>query len=370
MRSRFQGGRPEQLVQRESREAYERLRSYFIIAVQAGVAAGLSWFIADDVLHIPQPLFAPAASIGTVAAALGNRIGRAAELTAGVILGAVTGQLIIEVIGTGPVQTALIVTFAISSAAVIQGSGAVMVHAGSTAVLLGTLTTENLAAARAANGLIGGVTAIAVALLIMPANPVRVVHRAAGPTLDIVARDLTAVARALGQRDVHQAEGALRSLVAAEKHRNKTIEMVAAAGEIALLSPWRWRRLKILRRYQHAAEHLQQAYSDSREMAHWVISTVRLGEPIPASLPASIEHLGQAVRLLHRDFLAGRKPDRARARAQQAIDDVNQACADDIGFCGRGLASRLRLAISELLQASGVPKAQANQRAGLAPDAS
>ncbi|MEH0841705.1 FUSC family protein [Micromonospora sp. CPCC 205711] len=369
MRSRDRGVRPA-LVGRESREAFERLRTYFIIAVQAGAAAGLSWFIADDVLHNPQPLFAPAASIGTIAAALGNRIRRAAELIAGVIVGVLTGQLIIEVIGTGPIQTGLIVALAISSSAVIRGGGAVMVHAGSTAVLLGTLSAENLAAARTVNGVIGGLTAIAVALLILPANPMRVVHRSAGPTLDIFARDLTAVAQALEQRDVQQAEGALQRLIAAEEQRNKSVEMVAAAAEIAVLSPWRWRRLGILRRYQQASKHLQLAYSNSREMAHWVASTVRQREPIPASLPVSIERLGQAVRLLHRDFLASREPDLARARAQQAIDGINQACAEEIGFCGMVLVSRLRLAISEVLQASGVPKAEANQQAGLAADAS
>ncbi|SCL35032.1 Fusaric acid resistance protein-like [Micromonospora rhizosphaerae] len=371
MRSRDPGVRSE-LVRRESREAYERLRTYLIIAVQAGAAAGLSWFIADDVLHNSQALFAPAASIGTIAAALGNRIRRAAELIAGVIVGVLAGQLIIEVIGTGPIQTGLIVAVAISSAAVIRGGGAVMVHAGSTALLLGTLAAEqsHLAVARTVNGLIGGVAAIAVALLILPANPVRVVHRSAGPTLDIFARNLTAVAQALEQRDVQQAAGASQRLVAVEKERNKTIEMVAAAGEIAVLSPWRWRRLDILRRYQHASEHLQYAYSNSREMAHWVVSTLRQREPVPASLPASIEHLGQAVRLLHRDFLAGREPDLARARAQQAIEEVNQACAEDVEFCGKVLVSRLRLAISEVLQASGVPKAEANQQARLAPDAS
>ncbi|WP_328417869.1 MULTISPECIES: FUSC family protein [unclassified Micromonospora] len=360
------------MVWRESRGAYERLRTYLIIAVQAGAAVGLSWFIARDVLHNPQPLFAPAAAIGTIAAALGNRIRRAAELIAGVIVGVLIGQLILQIIGTGPVQTALIVAFAISSAALIHGSGAVMVHAGSTALLLGTLSAEHsqLAVARTVNGLIGGTTAIAVALLIIPANPVRVVNRSAGPTLDVFARSLTAAAQALEQRDVRQAEGASQRLVAAEEERNKTVEMVAAAAEIAVLSPWRWRRLGILRRYQHASQHLQYAYSNSREMSHWVVSTLRQREPIPASLPASIEHLSQAVRLLHRDFLAGREPDLARARAQQAIEEVNQASAEDIGFCGKVLASRLRLAISEVLQASGVLKAEANRQAGLTADAS
>ncbi|MFI7662309.1 aromatic acid exporter family protein [Micromonospora parva] len=371
MRSRKPGVQPE-MVWREGREAYERLRTYFILALQAGTAAGLSWFIADDVLHNPQALFAPAASIGTIAAALGNRIRRVAELIAGVVVGVLAGQSIIEVIGTGPIQTALIVAFAISSAAVIRGGGTVMVHAGSTAVLLGTLSAQqsDVSVARTVNGLIGGATAIAVALLILPANPVRVVHRSAGPTLDVFAHDLTTVCQALAQRDVQQADAALQRLTAAEDERNKTLEMVSAAAEIAVLSPWRWRRLGILRRYQRASKHLQCAYSNSREVAHWAVATVRQREPVPASLPASIEHLGQAVRLLHRDFLAGREPDLARARTRMAVEEVDQACVEEIGFCGTVLVSRLRLALSEVLQAAGAPKVEANHQAGLAADAS
>ncbi|WP_406104813.1 FUSC family protein [Micromonospora globbae] len=362
--------RPE-LLRREGRQAYERLRNYLVIAVQAGVAAGLSWFIANDVLHHSQALFAPAASIGTIAAAHGNRIRRAVELIAGVVVGVLTGQLINEVIGTGPVQTGLIVAFAISSAAVIRGNGAVMVHAGSTAVLLGTLTAEqpHLAAARTVNGLIGVLVAVAVALLVLPANPVRVVHRAAGPTLDLFARNLTAVAQALRQRDLQQAENAWQRLVAAEEERNQTVEMVAAAAEIVKLSPWRRRQVTVMRRYEHASEHLQHAYSNSREVAHWIASTVRQREPFPPSLPASIEHLGQAVRLLHRDYLAGREPNLARARACQAVEDVDRACAEELEFCGRVLASRLRLAISDVLQATGVPKAEANHTVGLSSGA-
>ncbi|MEU1810758.1 FUSC family protein [Micromonospora sp. WMMD1076] len=358
-------------LRREGREAYERLRTYLILAVQAGTAAGLSWFIASDLLNNPQPLFAPAASIGTIAAALGNRIRRAAELIAGVIVGVAVGQVIVDLVGTGPIQTGVIVAFAISSTAVIRGSGAVMVHAGSTAVLLGSLTADqsNLAIARTVNGLIGAVTAIAVALLILPANPVRIVHRSAGPTLDIFARNLTDVSTALRHRNMQQARDALHRLIATEEDRDKTMEMVAAASEIAVLSPWRWRRMTVLRRYRHAAEHLQLAYSNSREAAHWAIPIIRRHEPVPSSLPEAIEHLGQAIRLLHRDFLAQREPDIARARASRVIRDIDRACSENTEFCCNVLLTRLRLAVSEVLQASGSTLAEANREAGLAADA-
>ncbi|WP_235437689.1 hypothetical protein [Micromonospora sp. WMMD718] len=83
-------------ARREVREAYERLRRYFIVALQAGLAAGLAWYVASTLLKNPQ---------------------------------------------------------------------------------------------------------VVVALLLLPLNPVRVVHRAAGPTLDLFANELTAAAKALAARD-------------------------------------------------------------------------------------------------------------------------------------------------------------------------
>ncbi|GAA4568901.1 hypothetical protein GCM10023176_24290 [Micromonospora coerulea] len=352
---------------REVRGAYERLRTYFIVALQAGVAAGLSWFIAGTVLENPQPLFAPAAAVGTIAAAIGNRIRRTAELLAGVILGVLAGDLIIEVIGAGPVQTGLVVALAISVAVIFRGGGAVMVQAGSTAVLLGTVSPAgpDIAVPRTVNALVGGGVAVAVALLILPLNPVRTVHRAAGPTLDLFASQLTVAARAVAERDGDRADAAMQRLEAAEVERRQTTEIVAAAREVAVLSPWRWRRRAVLRRYEHAAEHLELAFTNSRNMVRRTVALLDAGEPVPDELPAAIEHFGQSLRLLHRDFLAGRTPEIARSRAGLAAAEARQARAAGLGFSGMIVASQLCVVVSELLQASGLAKAEADRLAGV-----
>ncbi|MFE9689149.1 hypothetical protein [Micromonospora sp. NPDC005806] len=150
-----------------------------------------------------------------------------------------------------------------------------------------------------------------------------------------------------------------------ERLRTYFIVAAQAAREVAVLSPWRRRRLGIMRRYEHAAEHLELAYTNSREMVHWAVSTIRASEPVPVGLPASIEHLGEALRLLHRDFLAGQEPDLARARALQAIKVVNEACADGVEFAGTVVVSKLRVGVSELLEASGMPPTEAKHQAGL-----
>ncbi|MGW3603297.1 FUSC family protein [Micromonospora sp. NPDC005161] len=338
------------------------------MAAQAGVAAVLAGFIARDVLDNPQPLFAPAVAVGTIASAIGNRVRRAAELVAGVVVGVVVGHWLIRVIGVGPVKTGVVVALAISAAVLFRGGGAALAQAGSTALLLATVADgATLAVPRTEAALVGGVTAIAVAL-IMPLNPLRVIRRAGGPTTDLFARELTTAARALAHRDLQQAENALQGYTPADAKRQNLNEMVAAAREVAVLSPWRRRQLNMVRRYQHAGEQLEHTYTSGREMVTWAGATIRAGEPVPAGLPASIEHVGQALRLMHRDFLAGREPEPTRARALQAIKEVNDACAHGIEFSGTVVVSRVRAAVSELLQASGLPKAEANEQAGLKAD--
>ncbi|WP_433309465.1 FUSC family protein [Micromonospora chersina] len=354
-------------ARRQVQEAYERLRRYFIVALQAGVAAGLSWYVANTLLHNPQPLFAPAAAVGTIAAAIGNRVRRTAELLGGVIVGVLVADLIIQVIGNGPVQTGLVVALAISAAVVFRGSGAVMVQAGSTAVLLGTVepSAPDLAVPRTANALVGGGVAVVVALLLLPLNPVRVVHRAAGPTLDLFANQLTVTAEALAAGDAGRADAALERLQAAEAERKQTTEIVAAAAEVASLSPWRWRRRSQLRRYAHAANHLELAFTNSRNMVRRVVALLDAREPVPADLPKAIETFGQSLRLLHRDFLAGRTPEIARSRALHAAEAARRARARELGFSGTIVASQVFIVVGELLQASGLTKAEADRMAGV-----
>ncbi|WP_238448536.1 hypothetical protein [Micromonospora sp. 4G55] len=141
--------------------------------------------------------------------------------------------------------------------------------------------------------------------------------------------------------------------------------MLAAAGEVAALSPWRRRRLGMTRRYQCAAEHLDNAYTSGREMMRWSVATIREDEPVPANVPAALEHFGEALRLLHRDFLVGREPEPTRARALQAIGEADEACAQGLEFSGNAVVAQLRAAVSELLQASGLSEAEANEQAGL-----
>ncbi|BCJ68590.1 FUSC family protein [Polymorphospora rubra] len=343
------------------RNSYRRLQTYLIVGVQAGLAAALSWVVAAQVLGNPEPTFAPAAAVGTIAAALGNRTRRTVELIVGVVLGIAVGDLLILLIGTGAWQTGAVVFLAITAAAVVRGTGALMTQAGGTAVLIATLTptVADLEIPRTVNALVGGAIGLLVVLVLVPINPLRTVRRVASPTLDLFAREMTDSAEALALGDVKRAERVLERMRVAERELNRLGEVVTAADEVVRYSPVRWHRRRTLGAYRRGVEHMDRAFRNSRGLVRRIGTTLRDNEPVPPDLPAAVEHFGEAVRLLHREFLAGKEPEQARQRALRAVREAGRACREEIGFSGTIVVSQLRTACNDLLRATGVGRNEA-----------
>src|SRR5690348_980842 len=113
-----------------------RVRGSLPHAVQAGVAAGVAWLLAHDVVGHKSPFFAPIAAVIVLGASVGQRLRRAVELVLGVALGILVGDALIYFIGTGPGQIAAVVALAILVAVFVGGSATLIGQAGSSAVLV------------------------------------------------------------------------------------------------------------------------------------------------------------------------------------------------------------------------------------------
>ncbi|MGN9777685.1 FUSC family protein [Micromonospora sp. H33] len=197
VRARRRGGEAGRLRLRQ-------LEIVLVVAVQCGLAAALSWVIAHEVLDRPAPVFAPSAAVGTIVAALGQRAKRTFELMLGVGLGLLTSDLLVLVIGFGPWQIGLVVTLAIAVALLLTGrSGALVAQAGSTAVLIATLspTTRELELPRILDAVVGGIVGLVVSVVLLPINPMHVLDRAGAPIVETLYAQLREVAHALRQRD-------------------------------------------------------------------------------------------------------------------------------------------------------------------------
>ncbi|MEV6600601.1 FUSC family protein [Actinoplanes sp. NPDC051346] len=244
---------------------WTRVRGGLGLATQAGAAAGISWFVAHDLIGRPSPFFAPIAAVITLASSVGRRARRTVELVVGVAIGIGVGDAIIALIGSGPWQIGLVVVLAILLAAAVGGGPSLVIQSASSAVLVATLTTATgLPYTRFFDALVGGVVGLTVMTLLLPLNPLTVVRRAADPALEAMAAGLRAVGEGAEKGDVEQVRAALVRLRDAESDFAAFAEAAAAASENVAFAPARWRSRGALSQYVEGAPHLTYALRNVR----------------------------------------------------------------------------------------------------------
>ena len=108
-----------------------RLAYAFLPILQCGLAAGLAWFIAFDLLDHPAPFFAPISAAIALGTGMGRRVRRGIELVIGVVVGVGLGDLLIAQIGSGPWQIAVVVIIAMSAAVFLDRGALVGTQAAS-----------------------------------------------------------------------------------------------------------------------------------------------------------------------------------------------------------------------------------------------
>lgn len=340
-----------------------RVRMSLGLAVQAGLAAGLSWFAAHELLGNPQPVFAPISAVGTLAASVGQRFRRTVELIIGVAVGVGVGDLIIYFLGTGPWQLGFVVTSAIILTVFAGASVAIVIQAAATAVLIVTLTpsTQDLEIPRFVDAFVGGGIALFVTALLLPLNPLRVLNRAARPALDLLAAQLDIAANGMRERDRDKVQRALERLRDNKEELAAFGEAIEGAKETAMLSPARWHRRDELAHYAEAADPVDRAMRNSGTLIRRAVTLIEDEEPMPEPMPDAVAHLAESVRLLKHEFAVGEEPEKARERSLRAVSEAGRAYAEGVGFSGSVVIAQVRTTASDLLVASGISQEEANR---------
>src|SRR5215207_8351603 len=106
-------------VRRGTEGALGRLRVGMWPVVQTAVAATLAWSAAVLVLGHERPFVAAIAAVISIGAVAGQTLKRAIEWIFGVAVGLAVADLIMLAIGTGPIQTGVMVGLAMSVALLI-----------------------------------------------------------------------------------------------------------------------------------------------------------------------------------------------------------------------------------------------------------
>lgn len=357
----FARRRGSSVVRANTERSLGRLRAGMWPVVQTAVAAALAWSAAVLVLGHDRPFVAAIAAVISVGAVAGQTLKRAAEWILGVAVGLTVADLIMMAIGTGPVQTGIIVALAMFAALLIRSGIMFVTEAGVSAVLVAGLdpTTYGVSPDRFLEALVGGGVALAVSAA-FPSNPSMRARQATRPVLEDLATALRDSAAALIGGDLDLAQEALSESRRIDGRVAWLREELDGGYQIARYSPSRRRHLGHIGYYATAADQLDLAVRDTRVLARSVVTLVRERGASPGQLPEAILGLALAV-----EALAGHleRPDDALDEARQfalgAAGEATSVLEMDNDLETSALVAQIRSTALDLLQAAGMESSEA-----------
>ena len=304
-----------------------RLRGRGLAILQTAFAAVVAWYLAVLILPDTRPAFAAIAAVIAVGATQGQRAGRALQLVGGVVLGITVAALLIQVIGTGGWQLGVLVVLAMGAAVALGGGELLVVEAGVSAILLVALdpgAATGFQPNRIFEGMIGGVTALAVSSVFFPPDPALGPGRAAQTLFVELGRALERIAVALESRDSGAAESALVDARAIDPLIRSVEEALTTGREVTRYTPPRRSSRLQLDRYERSIPQIDYAVRNTRVLARNVVTLVRDDGDIPASLPGAVRDLSHSVWELAASYDA---PSHAEPGRKLAVRAATEAAA-------------------------------------------
>lgn len=331
-----------------ARAGIKRLRAVWFTLVQTSVAAGLSWYLAHDLLGHPQPFFAPIAAAVSLSVSNVLRAQRAIQMMVGVTLGIGVGSLVQALLGPGAVAisaAALIALFV----AVFIGHGYIgqgMMFANQTAIsaiLVLALYRSNVGFERIYDALLGGAVAIVFAVLLFPADPLQVLRSARVGVLGVLHGVLSRAADlAAGRREVPP-DWPLSAVDRVHQQLGNLIEARTTARHVVQIAPRRFGLRDAVRAADHQGVHVALLAGSVLQLARAVAPgadgcRARLPQPVhsvlvvlaAATALADSDPAGACAYTASARHHAFALHAGARERSEVVLADAVQACVDDL----------------------------------------
>ena len=334
-----------------ARAGIKRLRAVWFTLVQTAVAAGLSWYLAHDLLGHPQPFFAPIAAAVSLSVSNVLRAQRAIQMMVGVTLGIGVGVLVQALLGPGALAITVAALLALF-AAVFIGHGYIgqgMMFANQTvvsAILVLALYRSNVGLERFYDALIGGAVAIVFAVLLFPADPLLVLRSARVGVLGVLHGVLSRAADFAAGRREPPPDWPLSAVDRVHQQLGGLIEARTTARQVVRVAPRRWGLRDAVRAADHQGVHVALLAGSVLELARAVAPGGPAGDGRCARLPQPVHSalvvLAAATALADSDpagacaYTASARHHAselhagAREKTQVVLADAVQACVDDL----------------------------------------
>ena len=283
-----------------TRNRWERLEAKSWHVVQCAVAAGLAWFIATDVLHHQQALFAPIVAVICLGMTYGQRLRRVAEVTIGVAVGVAIASVFVEIVGSGAWQVTVVVLVSMSVALLLDAGQLLVMQSAVQSIAVTVLgASPGQAFTRWLDAVVGGLVAL-VAAAVVPRAPLRQPRVQAAKVARSIAKLLRDAAQSARDADVERAATVLAEARATDELMR---ELQTAADEglsVIASTPWRRADAGSVRSIASIVEPLDRALRSTRVLVRRVSIATHQGADIPDEYVAVIRTLADAVDLIGR----------------------------------------------------------------------
>ncbi|MBC7638948.1 MAG: FUSC family protein [Rhodoferax sp.] len=338
----------------------ERLRRYGWHIAQCAVAGAVAYLLAHALLGHPQPFFAPVAAIVSLGLSYGQRLRRVGEVTIGIALGVLIGDVFANVFGTGAWQLLLAVVVAMTLAIMLDASPLLIIQAGVQSAIVTTLApSAGAGLGRWLDAVCGGLVAL-LAAAVVPGSPLRRPRRVAGGIAHELSTWLHDAAAAARTADLDLAyrtlERARRSESALDDLRQATREGL----DVARSSPWRRHHRGDILAVADLAVPLDRAVRNARVLLRRTVVVTRRGETLPDDTLALLDALAGATTTIARELDEQREPRRAVVALRTAAADSSRVATGG-SLSADVVLAQTRSLVVDLLQLCGVDVPEAER---------
>lgn len=339
-----------------------RLRDRSWLIVQAAVGAALAWWVATDLLGHEVPFFAPVTAMVCLGLTYDNRVRRVIELTAGVAIGVLVGDLFVYFFGSGVWQIAAVALVAMSLAVLAGAGQLIMLQAGIQGVIITTLVaSEGQAFERWLDAVVGGAVALLIAVTAPGGVTVRRPRARAIQVISHLAVILGSTAEALRQRDTEGAAAALEAARGLQPELDDLRETAAEATAVARLAPLRRRHRPGVREISTLVEPLDFAIRNVRVLARRAEVALSDEESVPEGYVDLVDELAMAAQHISDELAA----DRSAAEAREDLVHLARHSTwghRDAGLSAEVMRAQVRSTVVDLLVLTGMTRSQARER--------
>jgi uncharacterized membrane protein YgaE (UPF0421/DUF939 family) len=339
-------------------ERVSRLRSKSFQIAQCAIAAGVAWWLAQQLLDHQVPFFAPVAAVVSLGTSYGQRLRRVIEVTIGVAVGVLVGDLLVQQIGSGWWQLMLIVALAMSAAFLLDGGQLLVTQAAVQCIVVSTLLpAPGAGLTRWTDALVGGAVAL-VAATVVPAAPLRRPREQAA----VVVRKIAALLRAASDVMVNgEVEPALDLLADARTTDHLIRELQDAAAEglsVVASSPFRVRHKGGLRLMAELVDPLDRALRSTRVLVRRTAVTAYHHREVPRSYAGLCIDLAAAADSVAVELSANRMAEAARAELLEVGNDTARVeRTDELSI--EVVLAQIRSVVVDLLLLTGLDALEA-----------